>query len=308
MKILDSQSFFVNTPLYQTFAYEDDEVFDVANLVYFRGTIDSYCVECKRDSTFKGIAELPAQFSPILRQEYEKNKEQAKKAKTDLDRAGSDMAKALAFTTLQQATTKLKNLLPIIEQRAYLIPLFCTRDSNHLQWFIVLVKGKTFQKIGQYPSIGDLKIPGVKKYAPLLGSVRFRELSRSIGLASHDVGIGAFVYLRRIFESLIVEAHEEAAKTDGWAEERYEKSRMEDKIKLLKNWLPDLLVKNAKLHSLLSKGIHELSEEECLKYFNTVKVVIELILDEKLEKREREKKVEEAQKSLGQAIDEISNR
>ena len=41
----------------------------------------------------------------------------------------------------------------------------------------------------------------------------------------------------------------------------------------------------------MSKAVHELSEAECLEYFGTVRVGIELILDEELERTERDKKL-----------------
>lgn len=49
--------------------------------------------------------------------------------------------------------------------------------------------------------------------------------------------------------------------------------------------LPDFLVKNRDLYGILSKGIHELSEDECLSYFDPVKAALELILDQALEKK-----------------------
>lgn len=48
----------------------------------------------------------------------------------------------------------------------------------------------------------------------------------------------------------------------------------------------------------MSKGIHELSEEECLEMFPIVRSGIELILDEKIEKIEKDKKVAEASRSI----------
>jgi hypothetical protein len=41
-------------------------------------------------------------------------------------------------------------------------------------------------------------------------------------------------------------------------------------------------VTNKSIYSILSKGIHELAEEECLNAFPVIKLSIELILDEKL--------------------------
>jgi predicted ATPase len=66
---------------------------------------------------------------------------------------------------------------------------------------------------------------------------------------------------------------------------------MDEKIILLKGHLPEALVSNAGMYSILSRGIHSLSEEECLKYFDTIKLGIELILDEKIEQDTRRKKI-----------------
>jgi hypothetical protein len=119
-----------------------------------------------------------------------------------------------------------------------------------------------------------------------------------MGLISHGIGIGSFVYLRRIFEDLIEEAHSVAKQEPDWNENDFSKLHMDEKVKLLKFHLPKFLSDNYSIYSILSKGIHSLSEDECLKYFDTLKQSIELILDEKIEKIERLKKLDEMQKSI----------
>jgi hypothetical protein len=160
----------------------------------------------------------------------------------------------------------------------------------------------SIQKIGQHPSFGDLNLPKLKKYVPVLDKALLGELNRAIGLASHDVGVGAYVYLRRVFEALIEEAHGLAVSDAGWDEELYGRSRMAEKISLIKGHLPTFLVEHPEMYALLSKGIHELSELECLEHFDTLRIGIELILDEKLERREREKKIQSAKTALSKAI------
>ncbi|MBD2130542.1 hypothetical protein NDI39_25805 [Microcoleus sp. ZQ-A2] len=104
---------------------------------------------------------------------------------------------------------------------------------------------------------------------------------------------------------MIEEAHQEAIKTNSWNEDHYKTKRMDEKIGLLKDYLPEFLVKNKIIYSILSKGIHELSEDKCLKFFDTVKLGIELILDEKLEKLDREAKIKKAEKSLSEIPSEL---
>lgn len=74
--------------------------------------------------------------------------------------------------------------------------------------------------------------------------------------------------------------------------------RMEDKIQLLRAHLPEFMVENRALYGIVSKGIHELSEKECLDYYDTVKTGIELILDEQLEAEAKRTKVEKAKQAI----------
>jgi len=63
---------------------------------------------------------------------------------------------------------------------------------------------------------------------------------------------------------------------------------MPEKMQLLTNHLPGFMVENANIYGILSKGLHELTEDECLTYFATVKTGIKLILDEEIARKERE--------------------
>jgi len=173
----------------------------------------------------------------------------------------------------------------------------CTRNKSHAYYTYYLKLEGILLKIGQYPSVADFQIPQVEKYRSLLGEDSYKEMTKGIGLAAHGVGIGSFVYLRRIFEKLIQDAHEEAKKK-RFPEKKYIKARMEEKIKILENYLPTFLVENRNLYKILSKGIHELDEGECLKFFVAVKIGIEQILDEKIIVIDRKRKSDEAKKAL----------
>ncbi|MDQ1593260.1 MAG: hypothetical protein QOG71_3887 [Pyrinomonadaceae bacterium] len=157
-------------------------------------------------------------------------------------------------------------------------------------WVFVDFQNNTIEKIGQKPSVADMLSGELSKYRKILGD-KYSEFSRAVGLYAHGVGVGSFVYLRRIFERLINEAYDTARKDSTWDESAYQRARMDEKIVLLKGYLPQVLIDNAGIYSILSKGIHSLSEDECLTYFNTVKVGIELILDEKIEREERQRKL-----------------
>lgn len=185
-----------------------------------------------------------------------------------------------------------------VDSGIFSITINCTRNNKHRQIFIFKAIGKTLQKIGQLPSIAELNLFDVKKYSKVLEQKYFRELTKAMGLVSHGVGVGSFVYLRRIFEFLIEESHLKIRSETSWDEDSYKRARMNEKIEMLSSELPNFLVENKSMYSILSKGIHELSENDCLKAFPIIKVGIEIILDEKIEKLNRAKKLDEAKKAL----------
>ena len=75
---------------------------------------------------------------------------------------------------------------------------------------------------------------------------------------------------------------------NGIQRNMFEQARLAEKIKMLESHLSDILVKNTTIYGILSKAIHELSEEECRKYFPVVKERIYQILGmcERLRKRQ----------------------
>jgi len=184
--------------------------------------------------------------------------------------------------------------------------LLCLRTKEEFYVYVHYDKEKEkFQKIGQYPSIASFHISQIRKYDKVLNKEKLKEFTRAIGLAANGVGIGSYVYLRRIFEELIEEAHIKAKNDNGWNDDIYLKQRMSERIELLKNHLPTFLVENKSLYGILSVGIHSLKEEDCLTYFETVKVGIELILDEKVEQYNKLKKIEEAKEKLSELTKKI---
>jgi hypothetical protein len=183
----------------------------------------------------------------------------------------------------------------------------CTRLRDHDYLIYYRKDNGSFIKVGQYPSTADIQIPQADQYRKILIPNDYKEFTRAIGLASHGIGIGSFVYLRRIFENLIEEAHTQAVAEDtAFLEDQYTKARMDEKIKMVSDYLPEFLVENRKLYGILSKGIHDLAEEECLKYFETVKIGIEQILDEKIIQKERADKAQKARTAIQKAHSSIA--
>ena len=61
-------------------------------------------------------------------------------------------------------------------------------------------------------------------------------------------------------------------------DEKLSRQECLNEIKMLGGYLPEVLINNTTIYGILSKGIHELSEEECRKYFPVVKECIYQIL------------------------------
>jgi hypothetical protein len=186
------------------------------------------------------------------------------------------------------------------------IRLKCSRNTDHQLYFMFKVEGRTMQKIGQYPSLADLNTYDIRQYAAVLDKDEFKEFNRAIGLAAHGVGVGSFVYLRRIFEHLVDGAYQVAKSDDGWDDEAFHKGRMAERIQMLAGHLPDFLVENHLMYRILSQGLHELTENECLAAFPVLKMGIEMVLDEKLAAAAKQQKLEQAKKAIHGLVSKAS--
>ena len=161
------------------------------------------------------------------------------------------------------------------------------------------------EKVGQYPSVASIHISQVKQYRKVLGESYILDFTKAIGLAANGIGTGSFVYLRRVFEHMITEIATEAIKNGEIDKTQFDSSKMENKLKLLSNHLPEEVLENKPLYGVLSACIHELSENDCLKYFSVVRQVIELILDEQEHIRLKEEKKKRARNELGRIAGEV---
>lgn len=138
----------------------------------------------------------------------------------------------------------------------------------------------------------------MERYRKILGNPLGADYTRAVNLHAHDVGAGSFVYLRRIVERLLEDAHQLASEDAEWDEEQYRAMRIVERIKALKNHLPAPMVEHASVYSILSRGVHELSEQECLEHFPAVRAAIDMILDDRFAEQQRQLKNAEIKKAL----------
>lgn len=169
-------------------------------------------------------------------------------------------------------------------------------ENDYTRAYEYLCDCLIIQKVGQYPSLADLQMFDVEKYRSVLGKDSYRDLTRALGLNADGIGCGAFLYLRRILERLVEEAHQVEMLKEDWDEQIYKESRFNERIQILENAgnviIPELLKElKSKIYGALSKGVHESTDDECMELFPYMQFVIEQILDERIRKRELEQNV-----------------
>jgi len=296
--IPDPKTILLTTPPYQAFIVRDENFLDTLRIEFYQKPIDCFCQTCQMDSTFKRVENFlpgiynPREFTPI---DFSTDSEGRK-----------EIPDILSFRKLDKDQNFVYMNIPVkiysFSERFFTVRYICTRCNSQLLSFFFKIEKSKLIKIGQYPSIYDLEKNNIKKYYKLLGEEKASELKEAIRLDANGIGIGAFVYLRRVFEYVIEIVHQEANKLDTWVETGYATLRFEEKILHLKDLLPVFVTENRKIYSVLSLGIHELSEDQCKTFFEPMKIMIELILDQMMEKLERIAKEKAAQSTLSQII------
>lgn len=230
---------------------------------------DAYCIHCGKETTFRDNIERRPE-PPI-----------------------SITSRPAAYTLASHLRTGF-----------FVTEVFCQRNIAHAYRFCFHFTGKKIYKYGQTPSLEDIAGADIQKFRKVMPTGFFGELKRATGLASHGIGIGSFVYLRRIFEGLIQKHREELEQQSGPVE-GFDGMKIDQKIAALKETLPTALVENKAAYGILSAGIHELDEETCKKYFPIVRQAIIAILEEDLQRREKEKAAQDLRNEIAKISGEI---
>lgn len=140
-------------------------------------------------------------------------------------------------------------------------------------------------KVGEYPPFGD-SIPA--KVITLVGKERDFFL-KGRRCENQSLGIGAYAYYRRIVENQkdklideIIKVCKKLGKQESLIEE-LEKAKTETQfskaIESIKEELPTSLYIEGQnplklLHSAVSKGIHNMTDEECLEYAESIRIIL----------------------------------
>ena len=86
--------------------------------------------------------------------------------------------------------------------RRYSLTYRCIRERTHSIIFDLITTDCQIMKVGQYPSVVDMTIPEIEKYRTILGR-QYRDYSKAVVLFANGIGIGSYVYVRRIIENLV---------------------------------------------------------------------------------------------------------
>ena len=269
--------------LYTSKEIREDNITDLIELLKGNVKISVYCKGCKKERVFsmkpikyyfetgpEGDEEI---HCASLGEEIELLQNMMFSTKTRLKKSPAEEWKWIN-RQIADATRLMK------------LEYICSMDEKHHLDYIVLTTDNSMMKIGQYPSTADMTFPELDAYKNVISKEDRKELGTAIGLFANGVGAGSYVYLRRILERLIYQAKTNAG--DIVDDEDFKQARTAERIKMLEGYLPEILIKNTTIYGILSKGIHELSEEDCRKYFPVVKECIYQILGmwESLRKRQ----------------------
>ena len=290
-------NFLQTNGLYDSIQINEDNIIDLIFLLDGKVRISDYCKECKEERVFtmkpyiyfskdtKGCSshKLSERLMEVQRENVIKNT-------PSVGEVGSKENIAWEWKDWQNDDVS----------RILVFQFVCSMNEDHHLDYIVLTTDTSMMKIGQYPSVADMTFPKLDAYKHVISKEDRKELGTAIGLFASGVGAGSYVYLRRILERIIYKAKETAGDTVN--DEKFEQAKMAERIKMLEGYLPETLTKNTIIYGILSKGIHELSEEECLRYFPVVKECIYQILG--MWESERKKQADEA--GMNKALNAIT--
>ena len=279
--------FLVNSSLYNEIEITKENIFELADLVGGHVKIDIYCPECGESRVFS-CEQIPHYWYDDHNQEI--NEHSLEEEIVSWQKI-QNRSKISSPNVSEEPWTWTNNSVKD-DTRLMVFKFFCAMDNTHHLDYIVLTYGNKMKKIGQYPSVADLSFPELKEYRKVMSKEDERELKRAIGLYASGIGVGSFVYLRRIFERIIVTASQRALEDGKINEEEFGKAHVDEKVKMLAEYLPKSLVNNTVFYGIVSKGIHELREEDCLDFFPVMQSFIMMILRqwEKIRRDEEEEK------------------
>lgn len=291
--------FLQNEGLYSSMEINKDNINDLILLLDGKVRISSYCKVCKTERVFT--------MEPYIHFEETDKDCFSQKLSEEVLRVQRQIVlenrpQVGGYVNEVDSEWKWKNWQIDEATRVLVFKFVCSMNEEHHLDYVVLTDEKHFRKIGQFPSVADLSFPELDEYKKVISKEDWKELRRANGLYASGIGVGSYVYLRRILERLLMQAKESVG--DDIDQKAFNEARVGEKITILKNYLPAALTDNKVVYGILSKGIHELTEEECREYFPVLRECIYMILTQWEEMRKKK----EQEKFLNNALSKIASK
>lgn len=218
--------------------------------------------------------------------------------------------KERTVVNLQQAR-EYYQVLPITRE-VLVFQFACLSPTNHHFVFLFLEQNDGYWKFGQYPSTLEMLQPqfqnNLNELESLLTEDEISPIRKALVVASNGYNIGAMTYLRRPFEKIINEELLEHCKDAGSDFSELSRLRIDEKIEVLSKKLPKFMSENSYIYSILSDGIHNLSDEECGDVFHICAESMLIILNERAEISQKRKREADISKRLASAKTKLTQR
>lgn len=270
--------FLQTTPLYMQSEITDSELSLICTNDNF--VIEHFCDKCKTKRSF--LAQRGSSFSEVM----------------------SELMKCNPSPSVASPTQTNNGF--VLKKACYSTLVFeCQHRCGERHSITIRFSNDGYvEKVGQYPSFAKLQVEEkLKKYKNVI-SKYYPELTKSVSLYSQGYGIASFVHLRRILEHLVDEKYKNLSNIQSnvkFIDKLNEVEKIEEIIP------QDIVNLKRQIYSILSKGVHEYDESECLSLYESVKFVVEDILDKQITQQERKKKIAEATKAFQSKLGESNN-
>lgn len=227
MKTIDLKDIYLNTGLYAEIDLSNYSRKQIINILFYDDleyneapTLNCFCTQCNQNLSFSGY-NSEKEFLSQLRDSNISIIEMHQSS--EYSKTNSFFSKLLSFQFFTRSF-KCPNV----------------KDNSHDITFIFKILNQKLYKIGQYPSYNNLNtfdLNKIRKFKPNI----YPELNKAMGLFSHGIGVGSYVYLRRILEKYIVNPKfVEKIKNEENSNE-YNNYYFQDKVKFLGSDISEFL-------------------------------------------------------------------
>lgn len=252
--------FLEEIPPYVNVEISIKDLYELRGLDKSRLAIESFCLECKKEKTFERVFIA------------------------DID---LDYRKLAAYLICLSPSPDHDEEAGIDFSLFWKLEFSCSKCNMSLV-YVLRLTNDSIMKIGQYPSYAMIQHTEIEKYRNVI-SKYYLEFKQSLSAYSQNMGVASFVYLRRILEDIINKKYKSEFSENPQDIRFIDKlKQIETREKIIPSEFDDV---RTKIYSVLSKGVHEYQEEECLVLYPYVRFVIESILDKLVEEKERKKKI-----------------